>query len=329
VRRLFEETNGLHPIFAGRLDANSQTAPMDTVEQRRNNFSMLLQGKFIRRIAVAPTAEFTLASAFDPLGESTSTLMQFFRRPLPSSNFKAHLVMWDAANTVGTDLQAGLEKQARGIIPGALQGPAPTPEVVSEIVAFEKALSVAQIFVPGAGLLNAAGARGGPQHHATQPLIVGRFDLFDAWRGSRNPYRAQIARGQELFNSANVGNGRSCNGCHNAANDGQSVSGQLFDIGTSRPEHAKADMAIFTLQNKVTGETLRTTDGGRGIRSGLWADLNKFKTPSLRGAVARGHFFHNGIAGNLEEVVRYYEANLGFRFSRNQREDLVAFLNAL
>lgn len=329
VRRWFEETDGLHPIFANRLDADSQTAPMDTEEQRRSNVTMLLQGKFIRRIAVAPSAEFTLAAAADPFGQSTSTLMQFFRRPLPSSNFRAHLVMWDAANTVGTDLQAGLEKQVRGIIPGALQGPAPTPEVVGEIVAFERSLSVAQIFTPGAGLLNAGGAKGGPQHYAAQPLVAGRFDLFDAWRGNYNKHRAQIYRGQELFNGANPGNGRSCNGCHNAANDGQSVNGQLFDIGTSRPEHAKADMAIFTLQNKLTGETLRTTDGGRGIRSGLWNDLNKFKTPSLRGAAARGHFFHNGIAETLEDVVRYYEANLGFRFTRAQREDLVAFLGAL
>ncbi len=329
VRRFFEESDGLHPIFAGRLDDDSQTAPMDTEEDRRRNFTMLLQGKFIRRITVSPTAEYNLIASADPFGQSTSTLMQFFRRPLPTANFKAHLVMWDAANTVGTDLNAGLEKQVRGIIPGALQGPAPIPEVVTEIVAFEKSMSVAQLFTPGAGFLSAGGAKGGPQHHAAQPLVAGRFDLFDAWRGNHNRHRAQIARGQEIFNAANPGNGRSCSGCHNAANDGQNVAGLLFNIGVSKPEHARPDMAVFTLQNKITGETLQTTDGGRGIRSGLWADLNKFKTPSLRGAAARGHFFHNGIAETLEDVVRHYEAHLGFQFTREEREDLGAFLSAL
>ena len=42
--------------------------------------------------------------------------------------------MWDAANTVGTDLRAGLIRQARGNVTGAQQG-APAPDaVIFEIV---------------------------------------------------------------------------------------------------------------------------------------------------------------------------------------------------
>jgi cytochrome c peroxidase len=275
------------------------------------------------------TAEFSMIESADPLGESSLTLMQFFRRPLATANFKSHVVMWDGANTVGTDLTAGLDKQAKGNVTGAQQG-APAPqEIINQIVAFERDMSVAQIFSWSAGLLNLGGAKGGPAHHQAQPLVAGRFDLFDAWRNDRHPGRAQVARGQELFNGTNPGNGRSCNGCHNAANDGQSVSGTLFNIGTSRPEHARPDMAVFTLQNRSTGETLQTTDGGQGIRTGKWSDLNRFKTPSLRGAAARAPFFHNGIADSLRAVVAFYEANQGFRFNATQRDDLVAFLNAL
>ena len=59
------------------------------------------------------------------------------------------------------------------------------------------------------------------------------------------------------------------------------------------------------------------------------SDMDRFKTPSLRGIVARPPYFHNGIAANLTEVVRHYETVLEFEYSDQEREDLVAFLEAL
>ncbi len=329
VQRLFDETGGLHPIFANNLDADSPTAPVGTVDERRAAFTQLLQGKFVRRNSVPATAEFTVIGISDPFGESTPTRLQFFRRSMPTANFLSHQVSWDGANTSGTDLRAGLVRQANGNVTGAQQGAPATFEVIDDIVNFEMNLTHAQLIVPGVGRLDAGGARGGPEALSSQPLVVGRFDLYDAWRGHGNPRRAQIARGQDLFNAVNAGNGRSCNGCHNAANDGQNVAGTLFDIGASDVEFAKADMAVFTLQNNGTGETVETTDPGRALRSGRWADMNRFKTPSLRGVAARGGYFHNGIAGTLEEAVRFYEQSLGFTYTDAERDDLVAFLNAL
>jgi cytochrome c peroxidase len=74
---------------------------------------------------------------------------------------------------------------------------------------------------------------------------------------------------------------------------------------------------------------MRTTDGGRGWRTGRWADLNRFKSPSLRGLSSRGGYFHNGIATTLTDVVRHYERALGFSFTDTEREDLVMFLGCL
>jgi len=88
-------------------------------------------------------------------------------------------------------------------------------------------------------------------------------------------------------------------------------------------------MPLFRVRNKVTLEERETTDPGRAVRSGRWSDMDRFKTPSLRGIVARAPYFHNGIAKNLTEVVRHYEEELDFEFSDPQREDLVAFLEAL
>ena len=71
------------------------------------------------------------------------------------------------------------------------------------------------------------------------------------------------------------------------------------------------------------------TDAGRGQVTGRWADLGRFKTPTMRALAARAPYFHNGIAPTLEAVVRHYEIHFGFRFTNEERADLIAFLNAL
>lgn len=334
LQKRFDETGGLDPVFnlldADRPNAfaNMEALKAASVDERRAAFTMLLQGKFTRKQTVAATTEFEVIEVSDPFGVSTPTALQFFRRSMPTANFRNHLVSWDGGNTVGTDLHAGLSRQARGNITGAQQGVAPADEtVVQEIVNYEKSLSHAQVTV-GDLYLGSNGAKGGPEHLSKQPLVDGRFDLFDAWLDSRSPRRARIARGQELFNNGKEGQG-SCRGCHSAANDGQSAIGSMQNIGASRPELANKDMAVFTLRNKVTGEILKTTDGGKGWKTGLWRDLQRFKTPSLRGVASRGAYFHNGLATSLREVVRHYESTLGFSFTDSERSDLVEFLKAL
>jgi hypothetical protein len=330
AQRFFDETDGLHPLFS-ILDADRPDPDQDlsTVEARRDAFTMLLEGKFTRRVTVPAAGEYEVIEADDPFGVSTLTRIWYFRRPLPTANYRSHTVMWDAANTVGTDLRAGLERQARGNVTGAQQGPPASEEVIDAIVDFEMEMSHAQLIVQGVGRLDSGGARGGPEAHASQPLVAGRFDIYDAWMGHGNPRRAAIARGQEVFNNVNAASGRRCGACHNAANNGQNVNGTLFDVGASDARWAKPNMAIFTLRNKTTGEIKQSTDPGQGIRTGQWAHVNRFKTPNLRGLAARAPYFHNGVVATLEELVDFYEESLGFDFTEQEEADLVAFLGAL
>ena len=208
------------------------------------------------------------------------------------------------------------------------QGPPAPPEVIADIVSFEESLWTAQLIVPGVGRLDSDGALGGPEALSGMSKVKGRFDLFDAWAGDVNPRRAQIARGQELFNNTNAG-GRSCSGCHNSANNGTNINNLLFDIRTASAEARTPDLPLYTFRNKTTGETRQLTDAGRGQVTGLWNDLGRFKTPTIRALSARAPYFHNGIAATLDEVVRHYERHLGFVFTDQERADLVAFLNAL
>jgi len=340
VERMWEETAGTHPIFHP-LDANTPFPDESTPEAKYASYSMLRQGLFRRGGALPATAEFEIVAVDDPLGAGGSpTRFEFFRRSMATANFHiAKNVGWHDQSTNGSgNVHAGLLSQAaNNVVTG--QGGAPaTQETVDAIVAFEEALSFAQQSVVGAGRLDACGGRGGPEALAAQPPVNGRFDLFDAWaegvaqgacaQGQPAARRAQIARGQEIFNGTNA-NGRSCRGCHNAANNGSNVNGTLFDVGASRAEFRQPGMPLYTLRHKTTLVERHTTDPGRAVRSGRWSDLDRFKVPSLRGLAARPPYFHNGIAPTLRDVVLHYEAAMGFQYAEEERAALVAFLEAL
>lgn len=332
-------TQGTDPIF-NLLDANSPTANVSTPQARYSAYSMVRKGLFRRGGNVPAGAEYEITAVDDPLGAGGSlTRFEAFRRPLATSNF--HIAMnvgWHDQSTNGSgDVHAGLLNQAAGNVTGAQQGAPAAPATLEAIADYEEGLAFAQQFVFGAGLRTACGAEGGPEHLSAQAPVNARFDLYDAWMNlapgsctsvTRDRKRAQIARGQELFNGTNPGGG-SCRGCHNAANNGSHVNGRLFDIGASRAAFREPGMPLYTVRNKTTLEVQQTTDPGRALRSGLWADMNRFKVPSLRGVAARAPYFHNGIAGTLDEVVGHYEVALGFVFTPQQRADLVAFLQAL
>ena len=116
---------------------------------------------------------------------------------------------------------------------------------------------------------------------------------------------------------------------HNSSNNGTSTNDLLFDVGAASAAARTPDLPLYTFRNRTTGEVRQLTDAGRGNITGLWRDLGRFKTPTLRALAARTPYFHNGIAETLEDVVRHYETHLGFIFTKRERADLVAFLQAL
>ena len=329
---LFDQTGGTHPVF-NTLDANNPNMDVSTPAARQAAYSILLsRGVFRRGGTPRANSEWELIAVEDPHGFAALDRLVHWRRVMPTINFKqgSATVNWDGGNSVGVDQEAGLRNRAARNVIGAQQGPPAPPEVIDDIVAFELSLSTAQLIVPGVGRLDSDGARGGPEELSkmSKPLVGGRFDLFDAWMNDANPRRAQIARGQEIFNSTNA-NGRSCNGCHNSPNNGTNVNNTLFDVRAASAAVRPTDFPLYTFRNKTTGETRQLTDAGRGNITGLWLDLGKFKTPTLRALAARAPYFHNGIAPTLSDVVLHYEKHLLFVYTDQERADLVAFLNAL
>ena len=368
VRRRFDRTRGLDPIFRSNDGSNCENADISSVPKRRRAFSMLLDRAVIRvGITVPAGAEFVVERADDPYHcDAPGDLVSMFRRPLPSTNLTfLSAVMWDGR-------EASLATQADDATMGHAQAAGHlSPEQVQDIVSFETGLYTAQSEVKHAGSLSGARATGGPRALSQQPFFIGIndpvglnpagtpfdenvFTLFGAWerddsRGSRHRAREAILRGERLFNTKPITlsgvaglNGATfgdvtlppsfqgtCTICHDTPNSGNHSVKAPLNIGLTDAARRTPDMPLYTLRHKATGATVQTTDPGRAMITGKWADIGKFKGPVLRGLSARAPYFHNGSAATLEDVVEFYETRFNIGLTDDEKADLVAFLSAL
>ena len=120
-----------------------------------------------------------------------------------------------------------------------------------------------------------------------------------------------------------------CTICHDTPNAGNHSVKAPLNIGLTDASRRTADMPLYTLRRMSTGEAVQTTDPGRAMITGKWADIGKFKGPMLRALAARAPYFHNGSAATLEEVVEFYDTRFGIGLTDDEKADLVAFLRAL
>jgi cytochrome c peroxidase len=178
--------------------------------------------------------------------------------------------------------------------------------------------------------------------------------LFNAWRnadkvgtGAASPdalAKASIARGQDLFNNKlfNIAGVRgfndelrrptvqgSCASCHSTPNVGTHSVPRFMDTGLTAALLRTPDLPLYTLRNTTTGETIQTTDPGRALITGKWADIGKMKVPSLRGLESRSPYFHNGSQNDLAQLIRFYDRRFRIGFTDAEVADLAAFLKAL
>jgi mono/diheme cytochrome c family protein len=270
-----------------------------------------------------------------------------YRRPLPTVNFRAFgTLLWDGlGNSIAPDpLDAmpvifigGTMLHAEGTV-------VPSNEQIAEGVAMMLSISNAQIDDDDAGKLDKKGALGGAENHASADLTGSPgFTIYDAWvdvpeHGDRAEEREQVAAGQAIFNTRTflvTGVGGladrtgTCAGCHRVANQGNQSGFNTLNIGISSAARRTPDLPLYTLRNKVTGETTQTSDAGTAMVTGHWADVGKFKVPMLRGLAARAPYFHNGFAANLGAVVEFYDSRFAIHFTKQEKLDLVAFLRSL
>ena len=265
-------------------------------------------------------------------------------------------------------LLADLAHQAVDATTIHAQGVAPTAAQVQDIVTFETSLRTAQAYDYQAGLLNSSGATGGPVALASQQFFIGIndsfpasfgfnptgaaftpdiFTLYNAWANSQNGARASIARGQTVFNSkpitisgvAGINDvvglpasfSGTCGTCHDSPNAGNHSVSAPLNIGVADLTSPLdvSYLPVFTIMNNSTGAVVQTTDPGRAMTTGKFADIGKVKGPVLRGLASRAPYFHNGSAGTLADAVEFYDKRFNIGFTAQEKADLIAFLNAL
>jgi hypothetical protein len=185
------------------------------------------------------------------------------------------------------------------------------------------------------------------------PNVFTLYDNWDNWEKSGSMQgddarmvsaRHAIARGQALFNGKPIritGVGGlnddlnvpvlvgTCSTCHDTPNAGNHSIPAPLNIGISDASRRTPDMPLYTLRNKVTGETVQTTDPGRALITGKWNDIGRFKGPTLRALATRPPYFHNGMAADLPAVVDFYNDRFDIGLTGQEKADLVAFLRAL
>jgi cytochrome c peroxidase len=365
LRARFDADGGLDPVFRPVDGSVCPSSDVSNVDARRNAYRLLLNRGLIRiQLNVPSAAEFTVDTVDDPYAcaETTTSQLALYRRPLPATNLRfLTSVMWDGRESgPGMTLQQQLKHQALIATTGHAQGATPTDAQLNDIVNFELSLYTAQSSDIAAGELDAQGGKGGPVSLSKQPFSVGVNDpfgsgnspfdpssmtLFSRWASitsnSNAPFtdaRLAIARGEQVFNTHPMNISRvkgmpdmvgTCSTCHNTPNVGNSSVAQIIDIGINDASRRTPDMPLYTLRNKITGETIKTMDPGLAMITGKWADISKAKSPALRGLSSRAPYFHNGSAENLDQVLSFYQERFRINLTPQERADLKAFLSSL
>jgi cytochrome c peroxidase len=360
---------GLGAAFRLNDGANRPDADVSTLAKRRTAYSMLLNKGLIRvGLPIPANAEFVLEAVDDPYGFAHAGELSLFRRPLPSTNLKfLSAVMWDGRESVigGPGIHFDLTVQSNSATMGHAQSTvALTDAQRTSIVAFELSMHTAQEADKGAGSLSTNGAGGGAAAIVNQNFYIGindvfgdpvtglphnpnAFTLYTAWANNSKAARAQIARGQQIFNTKTINiQGVSginddfniaslpatCTFCHDTPNGGNHSTPVPLDIGLVAESERTPDLPLYVLKcvsGPHAGKTYRVTDPGRALISGKCAHIGRFKGPILRGLASRAPYFHNGSAASLLDAVNFYDRRFDMKLTPQEKADLVAFLATL
>jgi len=390
---------------ADRPDADVSTPAARAVAyQTTLNLGVTRIGKTLPAGAdfvVAPqdTAQFgPLPNPSDPQAPPGAMTLSLFRRPLVNTNVHFDsAVLWDGRASI-SDMPGQVKRAARTLLlsggPTAGALGAVSDADAAEIVSFMLGVYTDQVKDENAGALDALGAIGGvdnllalafdPAAPCTPlappatctPIVPDAPDtltLFAAWadlpsNNAVNAARAAIARGEEVFNSANLtvpadlhipgftGNVAHCVTCHATNNIGNHPSTTFFvRLGIDSPDILSAladprlDSALERL-HMLPAYCLRptsdpasfgtspcgndpgdvtTTDPGRALVTGKIADVGSFKPPILRDLGTRSPYFHNGMADSIELLIDFYDSRFHIGLTQQQHEDLAAFLESL
>ena len=232
IQQVFNNTQGLDPLFRLNDGANGPLAKVSTLTERSQAYSLLRTKGLIRiGLNLRSDRDYDVKIVLDPyagtganppvnqtLPASSTAMLSFYRRPLLSANTRfISAVMWDGreatvnpvpanqnqgdgvqAFELGAPVRTNMLTQSNNATAGHAEGTVPlTSTQRASITDFQMNLVVAQDRDNVAGMLNLSGAIGGPQALRTQQTF---FGINDSHGG--NPFGTAFNRNaMNVFNA--------------------------------------------------------------------------------------------------------------------------------
>jgi len=359
IRLRWADTNGKDALFAAFDGSDCPDFPQDKEE---SHSLLLKRGLFRIALPWPPVAasgqllkpDFRIEVVRDPTGCNKKTAsISVYRRPRVAANL--HYIALPTSGILMADgRESGLQSQATSAILTHEQASAPpTPAQLKQLEDFERQLFMAQQWDILGGLL---GEPGGPPLLGADNLASGVAGVgavqaagnlaatFDTWRNlsaaniavRQRAFRESVLRGVDLFASrefrlADDKQG-TCATCHR-----QGIN-RSIDIGTTNLPMAKEspELPLFRITcddsappHPQLGRTFLTQDPGRALITGKCVDVGSIVMQQLRGLTARAPYFANGSAGDLRELVDFFDRRFKIGLNDTEKRDLVNFLSIL
>ena len=359
IRQRWADTQGKDPVFAAIDGSNCPNLP----QEKEESHSLLLERGLIRIALPWPPVtasgqpikpDFRIEVVRDPTGcNQNHSTISVYRRPRVVANLK-YIALPSGVTLMADGREPNLQSQATtAALTHEQASAAPTPAQLKQIEDFERQLFMAQHSDTSGGLL---GEPGGPPLLGVDNVARGIAGTgavpatgnlaasFDPWRNLSDPnlavrqraFRESILRGVDLFAGREFslpdGKQGTCATCHRPGIN------RSFDIGTTNLPTAKdsAELPLFRITCDASapphpqlGRTFLTQDPGRALITGKCADAGAILMQQFRGLIARAPYFANGSAGDLNELVEFYDRRFRIRLTEKEKQDLVNFLSVL
>ncbi len=359
IRLRWADTNGKDPLFAAVDGSNCPDLPQDKEESH----SLLLERGLFRIALPWPPVtasgqlfkpDFRIDVVRDPTGcNKNPASISVYRRPRVAANLQ--YIALPTGDTLMADGREGtLQSQATSAaLTHEQASAAPTRAQLQQIEDFERQLFMAQQWDVLGGLL---AEPGGPPLLGADNLASGVAGAgavpaggnlaawFDPWRNlsaanlaiRQRAFRESVLRGVDLFASREFGlpDGKqgTCATCHRPGIN------HSIDIGTTNlpPAKGSPELPLFRITCDASapphpqlGRTFLTQDPGRALITGKCADVGSIVMQQFRGLTARAPYFANGSAGDLTELVDFFDRRFKIGLTDKEKEDLVNFLSIL
>lgn len=149
------------------------------------------------------------------------------------------------------------------------------------------------------------------------------------YRDERTAMTPEALRGMKLFFSDRLACGR----CHGGFN----LSGPTDSEGGDPVTPTFHNTALYNVDGRGA---YPSSDRGLIDKTGRAADMGSFRAPTLRNIAVTAPYMHDGSVPTLEAAIAHYASRgvasplrsprlKGFKLTRRETADLVAFLNAL